>query len=69
MDACKNFEPMRESRPTALATSVTSAPVASHTADNELMLDIRCAKNAFAAYKKKRQWNNVFSGVNSKRNE
>lgn len=40
MDACKNFEPILESSPTALATSDTSAPVASHTADNEFMLDI-----------------------------
>ena len=40
---------MRESRPTAFATSETSAPVASHTADNELILDIRWAKNALAA--------------------
>lgn len=51
IDACKNFEPIRESKPTAFATSVISAPVASHTADSELMLDILCAKNALAAWK------------------
>lgn len=42
---------MRESKPTALATSETSAPVASHTADKEFILDILCASIAFAAYK------------------
>lgn len=49
IDACKNFDPIRESKPTARATSDTSAPVASQTADKELILDILWAKNAFAA--------------------
>lgn len=40
MEACKNLEPIRESKPTALATSDTSAPVDSQTADKELMLEI-----------------------------
>lgn len=40
IDASRNFWPIRESRPTALATSVTSAPVTSQTADNEFMLEI-----------------------------
>jgi hypothetical protein len=48
-DACKNFGPILESSPTALATSDTSAPVASQTADRELMLEMRCARNALAA--------------------
>lgn len=49
MDAWRNFEPILESRPTARATSDTSAPVASHTADNEFMLEILWASMAFAA--------------------
>jgi len=48
-DACRNFDPILESRPTARATSEISAPVASHTADSELILEILWAKNAFAA--------------------
>lgn len=52
MEACKNLDPILESNPTALATSETSAPVASHTADNELILEILWANIAFAAYKK-----------------
>lgn len=48
-DAWRNLEPIRESSPTARATSDTSAPVASHTADREFILDIRCARKAFAA--------------------
>uniref|UniRef100_A0A8W7PYL8 Uncharacterized protein n=1 Tax=Anopheles coluzzii TaxID=1518534 RepID=A0A8W7PYL8_ANOCL len=48
-DACRNFGPMRLSSPTARATSDTSAPVASHTADSELMEEMRWARNAFAA--------------------
>lgn len=51
-EACKNLEPILESNPTAFATSEMSAPVASQTADNELMLDILCANMALAAYKK-----------------
>jgi hypothetical protein len=39
---------MRWSLPTALATSSTSAPVASHSADTELMEEMRCARNALA---------------------
>lgn len=53
MEACKNFDPIRVSRPTAFATSVTSAPVDSQTADNEFILDILWAKNALAAYLQK----------------
>lgn len=40
-DALRNLEPIRESSPIARATSDTSAPVASHTADKELMLEMR----------------------------
>lgn len=39
---------MRGSLPTAPATSSTSAPVASHSAEMELMLLMRCARNALA---------------------
>lgn len=49
MDACKNVCPILVSRPIPLATSLTSAPVASQITDNELMLEIRWAKNALAA--------------------
>jgi len=48
-DACRNLGPILESRPMPLATSLTSAPVASHITDIELMLEIRCARNALAA--------------------
>lgn len=40
MEACRNFDPILESRPTARATSDTSAPVASQTAESEFMLEI-----------------------------
>ena len=46
--AFKNLEPIRLSIPMALATSCTLAPVASHSSDNELMEDTRCAKKALA---------------------
>ena len=39
---------MRGSVPTARATSVTSASVTSQSAEIELMLETRCARNAFA---------------------
>ena len=45
----RNLGPILESRPIAWATSDTSAPVASHTADMLLMLEIRWARNALAA--------------------
>mmetsp|Transcript_7708 Transcript_7708/g.28116 ORF Transcript_7708/g.28116 Transcript_7708/m.28116 type:complete len:237 (+) Transcript_7708:677-1387(+) len=48
-DAFKNFGPILESFPSAYATWDTSAPVASHSADMELMEEILCARNAFAA--------------------
>lgn len=51
IEAWRNFDPILESRPTARATSDTSAPVASQTADSEFMLDILCASIALAAYK------------------
>lgn len=59
-EASRNLGPIRESLPTALATSVTSAPVASHTADSELILEILCARNAFAAYIHK---NNIYNTI------
>ena len=40
---------MRESAPTTLATSDTSAPVFSQSAESELMEETRWAKKAFAA--------------------
>ena len=46
--ALRNLFPIRESSPTALATSLTDAPVASQTADIVLILEIRWARNAFA---------------------
>ncbi len=49
--ADKNLFPIRESSPTALATSLTDAPVASQTAEIVLILEIRCAKNALATYR------------------
>lgn len=49
-DAWRNLEPIRESSPIARATSDTSAPVASHTADNEFILEMRWARKAFAAW-------------------
>ena len=50
IEAFRNLGPTRESRPTAYATSSMSAPVASHTALSALMLEMRCARMAFAAY-------------------
>src|SRR3954471_9866558 len=47
-DDFKNFGPMRLSFPMALATSSTSAPVASQSAEMELMEEMRCARKAFA---------------------
>jgi hypothetical protein len=47
--ALRNLFPRRESSPTAFATSFTHAPVASQIAEIVLILDIRWAKNAFAA--------------------
>src|SRR5215212_1255270 len=47
-EAFKNFGPMRESLPIALATSSTSAPVASHKAEIELIEEMRCARKALA---------------------
>jgi len=46
--APKNLLPIRESSPTAFATSLTEAPVASQTAEIVLILEIRCAKKALA---------------------
>ena len=48
-EACRNFGPIRESVPTTAATSATSAPVCSQSAERELMEEMRCAKKAFAA--------------------
>lgn len=45
----RNFAPILESRPQALDTSSTSAPVASQIAENALMDEIRWASNALAA--------------------
>merc|ERR1712176_323781 len=47
-EGCKKRFPMRSSMPTARLISETSAPVASHRAEMELMEETRCAKNAFA---------------------
>lgn len=48
-DACSIQEPILLSEPAANATSLISAPVASHTALRALMLLIRCARSALAA--------------------
>ncbi len=47
-EAFRNFGPMRESLPMALATSSTSAPVASQSAEIELIEEMRWARKAFA---------------------
>ena len=47
--ACRNFGPMRSSRPMPRATSTTSAPVSSHTLAISLMNEIFVARNAFEA--------------------
>src|SRR6185436_9413526 len=47
-DALRNFGPMRESLPIALATSSTSAPVASQRPEIELIDEMRCARKALA---------------------
>ena len=44
----RNFEPILLSEPIARATSLTSAPVASHKALIEFIELILCAKKAFA---------------------
>mmetsp|Transcript_23008 Transcript_23008/g.57773 ORF Transcript_23008/g.57773 Transcript_23008/m.57773 type:complete len:231 (+) Transcript_23008:756-1448(+) len=46
--AFRNFEPMRLSVPRARLTCWTSAPVASHRAEMEFTLEIRCARKALA---------------------
>jgi hypothetical protein len=48
-DACKNLDPILESRPIARATSEMSAPVDSQISDMALMLEILCARKALAA--------------------
>src|ERR1019366_8739657 len=47
-DAFRNLGPILESLPIAFATSSTSAPVASQSAEIELIEEMRCARNAFA---------------------
>ena len=47
-DDLRNLGPMRESTPIAYATSDTSAPVASHSAEIELIDEMRCARKALA---------------------
>ena len=47
-DAFRNLLPMRESMPMATATSLTSAPVFSHSAEIELIDEMRCARKALA---------------------
>ena len=49
MPACRNFGPMRSSRPMPLATSTTSAPVSSHTLAISLMNEIFVARKALEA--------------------
>lgn len=51
IDASKKVFPILESLPIALATSDISPPVLSQTADSALILEIRCAKKALAAWK------------------
>jgi len=47
--ACRNFGPMRSSRPIPRATSTTSAPVSSHTLAISLMKEILVARKALEA--------------------
>ena len=47
--ACRNFGPMRSSRPMPLATSMTLAPVTSQTLAISLMNEIFVARKALAA--------------------
>ena len=47
-DALRNFGPMRLSAPAASATSSTSAPVASQSAEMALIEEMRCARKALA---------------------
>ena len=47
--ACRNFGPMRSSRPMPLATSMTLAPVTSETLAISLMNEIFVARKALAA--------------------
>ena len=49
MPACRNFGPMRSSRPMPRATSTTSAPVSSQTLAISLMNEIFVARNALEA--------------------
>ena len=51
-EALRKWFPILVSLPIALATSDTSAPVASQIALMALMLEIRCARKAFAACRK-----------------
>lgn len=53
--AFRNLFPILWSIPMAVATSSTSAPVASQRALMELMLLILWARKAFAAFKKKKR--------------
>ena len=55
-EAFKKLLPILESRPIALATSDTSAPVASQIALMALMLEIRCARKALAACRERSTW-------------
>ena len=48
-DARRNLGPMRESKPTACATSSMFAPVASQIAESAFTDEMRCASIAFAA--------------------
>merc|ERR1719231_1505779 len=47
-DGLRNLGPMRVSTPIACATSATFAPVTSHSAEIELIDEMRCARKALA---------------------
>lgn len=47
-EARRNLGPIRESTPIACATSSTSAPVFSQSAEIELIDEMRCARKALA---------------------
>ena len=56
-DARRNEDPIRESLPTARATSSTSALVASHSSEMALIEEMRCARNALAtSFGRRRGW-------------
>ena len=61
MEDFKNCFPILESFPMARDTSLIDAPTFSHNALIEFILEIRCAKNAFAVYRYVLMQTNMFT--------